>query len=235
MGKAAMIRTARRLLRPLKRAVNQARSFMANAYLSSCSGVIHVGANAGQERDLYAAHGLAVVWIEPIPSVFAKLCDNIRHYPTQRAINALIMERDGAEHVLHIANNEGASSSVFDLHLHRDIWPEVAYVDAIAMRSSTLPSALQAADIELSGLDALILDTQGSELSVLKGATPILGQFRYVQVEAADFEAYRDGALAADIVAFMHGQGFALKRKQRTARHHAGGRYYELLFKNRTR
>lgn len=41
-----------------------------NSFLSKGRGVIHVGANAGQERELYAAFGLHVIWIEPIPDVF---------------------------------------------------------------------------------------------------------------------------------------------------------------------
>ena len=38
-----------------------------DAYLKRVTGVIHVGANAGQERELYASFHLDVVWIEPIP------------------------------------------------------------------------------------------------------------------------------------------------------------------------
>jgi FkbM family methyltransferase len=92
-------------------------------FLRSYSGVIHVGANSGQERTLYAQHGLNVVWIEPIPEVYAALTDNIVGYPRQTAINALITDKDGETYTLHVANNEGASSSILDLHDHRDIWP----------------------------------------------------------------------------------------------------------------
>ena len=34
-----------------------------DVFLKSVSGVIHVGANTGQERDLYAKYHLDVVWI----------------------------------------------------------------------------------------------------------------------------------------------------------------------------
>jgi hypothetical protein len=44
-----------------------------HSYLRKVRGVIHVGANEGQERDLYAAFGLNVIWIEPIPEVFQVL------------------------------------------------------------------------------------------------------------------------------------------------------------------
>ena len=50
-------------------------------FLSQVSGVIHIGANTGQERHAYAAHD--VIWIEPIPDVFDKLLENIQDFPKQ--------------------------------------------------------------------------------------------------------------------------------------------------------
>lgn len=233
---ATMYRMSRRLLRPVK-ALSKTMTILLfgelHDYLSRCRGVIHVGANVGQERDLYADRGLSVLWIEPIPSVFAKLIDNIGEEPKQRAINALLLDKDDVEQVFHVASNDGASSSIFDFHMHGDIWPEISYVGDLTMRSSTLPSVLKREGVELSEYDALVLDTQGSELLVLRGAEQILGGFRYVQTEAADFESYRDGALASEIMSFMKGHGFVLRYRQQMARHRSGGTYYELLFKNR--
>ena len=230
-----MYRMLRRLLHPVKRLVNKMSLLLygeLHDYLNKCRGVIHIGANIGQERHLYADRGLAVLWIEPIPSVFATLVDNIREEPRQRAINALLLDKDDVEHVFHVASNDGASSSIFDFHMHSDIWPEISYVVDLRIRSSTLPSVLRREGVELFEYDALVLDTQGSELFVLKGAEPILGRFRYIQTEAADFESYRDGALASQITSFMKEHGFVLTYKQQMARHQSGGRYYELLFKN---
>jgi FkbM family methyltransferase len=228
------------MLRPLLRPVQRLRkdvSFLLfgelHDYLNKCRGVIHVGANVGQERQLYADRGLAVLWIEPIPNVFATLVENIRGEPRQRAINALLLDKDDVEHVFHVASNDGASSSIFEFHMHADIWPEITYVDDLTMRSSTLPSVLKREGVEPSEYDALVLDTQGSELLVLRGAEWILGGFRYIQTEAADFESYRDGALASQIKSFMKDHGFALTYRQQMARHQSGGTYYELLFENR--
>src|SRR6516225_11709594 len=95
--------------------------------LKKSRGVIHVGANDGEERHWYDGYGLKVVWIEPIPDVFERLVENIRDFPDQRAINALITNEDGALCTLHISNNSGHSSSILDLHLHKDIWPEVSF------------------------------------------------------------------------------------------------------------
>jgi hypothetical protein len=73
-------------------------------YLEQCSGVIHVGANTGQERDIYARHDLKVAWIEPIPERFAILRKNIRSLSDQVAINALITDQDGKPYTFHVAN-----------------------------------------------------------------------------------------------------------------------------------
>ena len=45
-------------------------------FLKKVKGVIHVGANTGQEMELYAKYKLPVVWIEPIPEVFETLKQN---------------------------------------------------------------------------------------------------------------------------------------------------------------
>ena len=45
----------------------------ASSFLNNVSGVIHVGANSGQERYEYNLYSLDVIWIEPIPKIFNKL------------------------------------------------------------------------------------------------------------------------------------------------------------------
>jgi FkbM family methyltransferase len=137
-------------------------------YLEQCSGVIHVGANTGQERDIYARHDLKVAWIEPIPEQFEILRKNIRSLSGQVAINALITDQDAKPYTFHVANNDGASSSILDLHSHKDIWPDVHYIRDMEMKSSTLKTAPETSKVDLGRYDALVLDTQGSEMLVLQ-------------------------------------------------------------------
>jgi len=172
------------------RILERARKRYADRFLRRVSGVIHVGANTGQERKRYARRGLAVLWIEPIPQVFETLRANLREFERQRAVEYLVTDKDGAEYEFHIANNDGLSSSIMEFKDHRDIWPKVAYTSAIKLRSVTLKSLLEKEGIDPAQYDALIMDTQGSELLVLRGAEPILRTFNYVKMEIADFEAY---------------------------------------------
>jgi FkbM family methyltransferase len=91
---------------------------------------------------MYAGYRLRVIWIEPLPAQFERLKQNIKAHPNQIAINALITDRDDISTILHVSNNDGHSSSILDLSLHRDIWPDVHYVGDIAVNSVRLPTAI---------------------------------------------------------------------------------------------
>jgi FkbM family methyltransferase len=203
-------------------------------FLKWCNRIVHVGANSGEERELYDSYGLSVVWVEPIPAVYEELVRNIEPYPKQMAIQALLTDRAEDTVQFNVANNSGASSSILDLALHRDIWPEVSYVDQIRLRTETLDRVLAEHGIGLR-IDALILDTQGSELLVLKGADAVLRQTVWLKVEAADFESYKGGATVETIREFLKGYSFRLVRTIEFAKHPSGGKYYDLLFKRSTR
>jgi FkbM family methyltransferase len=172
------------------RLVRRIKSMLVNPdrFLRDARGVIHAGANTGQERDIYAAHNLDVLWLEPIPQVFEVLSENIRDLPRQRAIQALVTDKDGETYDFHVATNGGASSSILDLDLHRDIWPDVTYDHRLILQSHTLDTLLQVHSIDPAGYDALVMDTQGSELLVLKGSTRLLPRIKFIKTEAADFQ-----------------------------------------------
>jgi FkbM family methyltransferase len=144
-------------------------------FLSEVAGVIHVGANTGQERHRYAELGLRVLWIEPIPDVFANLERNIADLPNQRAIQCLLTDKDDELVKFHVANNGGSSSSILDLAEHKGIWPEVMFTETLELRTMTLAKAFQSYSLDPSDYQAMLLDTQGSELLVLRGSGPLLG------------------------------------------------------------
>ena len=218
-----------RAIQPIKMAAARLLAFtdLPNWYLRKVNGVVHVGANAGQERDLYARYGLEVLWIEPIPSVFDELRKNISALPKQRALNNLVTDKDGAEYVLNVANNGGASSSILEFGRHAEIWPEITYQSKMTLKSVTLDTLLGCED----RYQALILDTQGSEHLVLKGAPRLLSTLRYVKTEAADFEAYIGCARVDDLVGILNSYDFKLIRKDKFAESPHGGQYFDLLFR----
>jgi FkbM family methyltransferase len=201
-------------------------------FLRRTSGIIHIGANAGPERYVYNDYRLPVIWVEPIPDVFEKLKMNIRDLPKQRAFRNLITDRDEVEYEFHISNNDGASSSILDFKDHADIWPEVKYSQTIKLTSTTLATLVAREGIDIKPYDALVMDTQGSELLVLQGAAPLLPNFRFVKVEAPNFEAYVNCCQLSDIESFMSAHGFREISRYHFASHPSGGAYFDVVYEN---
>jgi FkbM family methyltransferase len=124
----------KKIINVLHRAINKLTGKNPNKYLKNINGVIHIGANTGQERNLYEKYNLNVLWIEPIPKIYEELKKNIKDNKNQKAIKALITDKDNKEYQFNIANNNGASSSILELKEHKDMWPDVFYKDTIFFR-----------------------------------------------------------------------------------------------------
>jgi FkbM family methyltransferase len=198
-------------------------------FLTKVPGVIHIGANTGQEREHYAWFGLNVLWIEPIPAVFETLQSNLAGFPKQQALCRFLADQDGIEYVFHVANNGGMSSSILDFARHVEIWPEIHYTHDIRVTATTLTHLIDAEQIDPRKYGALVLDTQGTELLVLKGAAAVLSQFRFIKAEAADFEVYGGCCQLRELTDFLRQHGFVMSHKIPFART-TGGACYDALY-----
>lgn len=214
-------------LTPIKKFVQRRRE----RFLKDVFGVVHIGANSGQERELYNSYGVNVVWVEPIPDIFETLQNNIRNYPKQKAYKELITDVNGKNYEFNIANNNGASSSILDFKEHKELFPDVQYGSKVNLTSITLTKLFEQENIPLDNYQALIMDTQGSELLVLKGAIPILNAFTFIKLEVPDFEAYKDCCQVIDVEAFMKENGFAEVSRNEFAGNRGSGKYYDILYK----
>lgn len=204
-----------------------------DSFLRKVPGVIHIGANLGQERDNYAAHGLNVIWVEPIPEIFGQLQNNIAGFPKQHAYKALLADCADKEFSFRIANNDGQSSSIFDLAKHRELWPEVDFTREVRITATTLDRLVERERIEVKRFGALVLDTQGAELLVLKGSLATLNRMKFVLVEAADFEAYAGCCQLKDIDGFLTQHGFRRKALMIVAFRAGVGTYSNVLYQRR--
>jgi len=200
-------------------------------FLPLLRGVIHVGANVGQERRRYDAWRLPVLWVEPIPEVFATLLANIADYPDQRAARALVADVAGNEVDFYVSNNRGESSSMLDLAEHKDIWPTVGYERTLRLTTTTLVDVVRDVGLDMDRYNGLVMDTQGSELLVLKGAVALLSRFDFVKVEVADFESYKGCCQLPELAAFMTAQGFTEFSRRLFATRAQGGSYYDVIYR----
>jgi len=173
-------------------------------------GVIHVGANSGQERIYYAEFGLRVVWLEPIPRKFAELVSNLTDYPEQQAFRRLITDVDGGEYTLHLQRNEEQqSTSIFQFSGHKQLFPWAKHrLSLPGVHSVTLATFMACEQLNPVGYDALVIDTEGAELLVLKGAGNLLHGFDFVLVEAGDVELYAGGCTLGELDAYLGNYGF---------------------------
>lgn len=197
-------------LDPDRQVLNLRDHYFKDSWLQRLTNIVHVGANVGQECAKYARNDLGVLWIEPIPSVFEKLKSNIAPYPKQIACRALVIDQPGKTVSFNLASNDGQSSSIFELSEHKEIWPDISFTGSIDMVSQTLDEILLA---DPRRYDGLSIDTQGSELLILKGASGALSGFKYIKTEAANFEMYKGAACEADLVSYLRPRGFDLLRR----------------------
>ena len=220
-------------LKGVKRALKYYIFNHPDKFLVNISGLLHVGANSGQERFVYNELGLKVIWIEPIPSVFKKLEQNLVNFKDQNSYKELITNVDKKEYKLNIANNNGASSSILEFKHHSDIkkWSGVKYSESIQLSSLTLPTFIKNKNIDLKKYQALVLDTQGSELLILQGCVPILENFKYIKLEVPDFESYKGCCQVKDIEAFMEYYGFEEYSKHRFISDPNIGSYFDIVYK----
>jgi FkbM family methyltransferase len=206
-----------------------------DSFLRKVPGVVHVGANSGQERDTYQDFGLGVLWVEAIDEVFNELVRNISRHPRQKAFCALLTDQDDAEYQFHIASNEGASSSIYQFGECLDIWPELSYLSSRTLRSRRLDSLFHLENISPSDYPALVMDVQGAELLVLKGAGQMLGEFRFIKAEAADFESYVDCAKLDDLQQYLEPWGFKEIGRHPFATHPSRGTYWDVVWERPTK
>lgn len=130
--------------------------------------------------------------------------------PVKYLPNALYNRREDV--VLNITRNPGCSSL---LKPNRDIleeFPEPERFDitnTVTLNGDTLDSVLE--QNRVADVDFLKIDTQGTELDILRGAERTLSKHVFgIEIEAEFVELYKGQALFADIDTFLRGKGFIL-------------------------
>lgn len=202
-------------------------------FLKNATGVIHIGANVGQEREHYKKLGVkSVVWIEADPDVYKILLSNIKQYKNYKAYNFLVTDKDNKKYTFNISNNTSNSSSIFKLKQHKIIYPDIQYKKKIVLISQTLKKIIVKKNINLNKFKFLVLDVQASELKVLKGAKDVLDKFQYIKLESSEFDLYQKNPLHSEISRYLSKLGFIEVKKITTARNSKRQKTYDVLYRN---
>lgn len=172
------------------------------------SGVLHVGANVGEEAPVYDELGIKkVIWFEANPELLTSLGANLMPYPGQTVYIQCVGD-ENKDIVLHVSNNSSQSSSILDLGTHKAAHPEVHYIKEIPVKMQRIDEMVASGWVRLRDVDFLNVDVQGAELKVLKGMGELLHDFKWAYLEVNKEELYKGCALVGEIDAYMAEFGF---------------------------
>jgi FkbM family methyltransferase len=199
-------------------------------FLKNTTGIIHIGANIGQERNHYKKYKIKkIVWVEPDPNTFRQLKKNIKPYKNQKELNYLLSDKKKITK-FNISNFGGNASSIFDFSTHKEMHPQVKFINKILLTSSTFIDMIEKEKIKLKDYNTLVLDTQGSELLILKGAAKVLNEFKYIKLETSDFEIYKNAPTLKVISRFLNIYNFVEIKKIKIDENKNGGKVFDILY-----
>lgn len=150
--------------------------------------LIHVGANRGQEMRFYEAAGVEdITLVEPIPKLVAELRER---FPGAKVVKAAVGRRGRAVFSVHKKTD---FSSLRKPHRRDRV--------ARRIRVSVIPLS------DLGPADCLVVDTQGTELDVLRSG-PL--DYRVVIVETCTADDPGMASSHDSVVEYMESQGFGV-------------------------
>jgi FkbM family methyltransferase len=168
-----------------------------------------VGAHYAEERYLYRDLNYEpVLWVEAIPSIAMEAANLLKEFPRQQVITETLWRTSGKKKEFFVSSNEGSSSSILPLHLHKSSHPEVVTSEKFEVITSTLDDLYESKKYIAKECRILILDTQGSELDVLKGGIGCLSEFDYILCEVSIRQLYKGGALHKNLRKYLQDNGF---------------------------
>jgi len=180
--------------------------------------IVHVGAHFAEDAGFYERIGArTVLWIEADPDTFTELQRVLagRQGPTRHVAHlGLVSDTAGDVLEFHRFRGDGASSSVHRATDRlRERFGGVAETgEVLRLETSDLAGILAREGIQPGGEAAmLVLDVQGHELPVLKGAQSVLGAFRFLKCEISRIELYAGGSRFDEIDAFLGARGYRLR------------------------
>jgi FkbM family methyltransferase len=174
-------------------------------------GIIHVGADTGQEVPQYLDYGFKnIILIEANPRSYKALEAKFSRYCNVSLFNYAICDRSGIVD-FHIHTSRSGSTepaSILPMNRFKQIVKTLHTAETIQVPAITLDCLVETYDIALDGYNFVNIDIQGAELLALRGATKVMPFLDAIIAEVNLIEMYESGALESEIVAFLASQGF---------------------------
>ena len=169
--------------------------------------ILHIGAHEAEEYELYFNNGAKkVIWIEANPM----LAENLKFKLDQTkniVFQSVISDTDNQEVEFMLSNN-GQSSSILELGIHKNLFPDINYINKIKLKTKTLKTLFEQTKIDFKIIDFINLDIQGAELLALKGAGKKLEHVKAIYTEINTAHVYKNCALMSEIDDYLFNFGF---------------------------
>lgn len=165
-------------------------------------GILHVGAYECEEIYIYERYVYRnnILWVEAMED---KVKFNKCYFPNLLIEQAVVS--DVVETIMFNRSNNGQSSSILELGIHKINHPEIHYVDSFPVTTVLLKNIICKYNIHYNFLN---LDIQGAELKALKGMEEYLPQVDYIYTEVNDDYVYEGCALVSELDEFLGKHGF---------------------------
>jgi FkbM family methyltransferase len=177
-------------------------------------GVVHVGADVGQEVAQYINYGFEkIILIEANPECCKILISKFRDDPRIRIFNYAICDKQGTVdfhiHTSRSGNTEPAS--LLPMKRFKEIVKTLHTTKTIQVLAITLDALFERHQIAFADYNFINIDIQGAELLALQGAAKLLPLIDVVVSEVNVIDMYENGALEDDVVRFLDEKGFDKK------------------------
>ncbi len=184
--------------------------------LHAVQGVLHVGAHRGEHVAAWCQLEIPdQVYVEANPEVFHELERTCRAsgYGRSRALLAAV-GASRAEAGLRLAENT-AHASLLPTHPLANVPASDRQNRVVSVTVSTLDDLVANGSIDPRACNLLYIDTEGTELDVLRGATELLRHVEVICVGVFLQPVYTAVPMPQEIQTFLHelhdGDGFALR------------------------
>lgn len=186
-------------------------------YLDKPKHILHIGANWGQETAEYIKEFKgslqSITYIECIPDMVKRLkehTDQYKHHVEINNIEALVSDSVGSRVRFYIANNECGSSSMYPPNPSVWAWAHVSFNGEIELTTTTCDALVENGTLPKE-YDTLVLDTQGSELNVLRGMGRLLPSVKQMIIEYSRRAFYKGGVLLPELSHYLQSNNMVPK------------------------
>lgn len=178
-------------------------------------GVIQVGAHLGQEIPEFAAMGIAYgVFFEPLPTVLDELTARVAEYfPDGRGQVCPFALGDAESSLVMYVDedpaNRGMSSSCLKPKLHLEVSPTIQFTTRLEVAVKRLDDVIVPGGPATPLYDMLVMDVQGFEGHVLRGAEKTLQNIDVIFTEINAAELYEGCIQLPELDRYLIDRGFA--------------------------